>query len=173
MFEHGRKPIRRIEWRRKGSQPMADDDKQPVGSDLAAESVEMLKAVVDGETYDKVAARFGVTRTAVERRIKAVALELSRSVGIEGLNDEKVSSFDRTAEAPPRFHPLGIGRFRASQALWVTRRTHRLTGRTGASVGVGQGSQPPFLARSGVVLHVVRHRRAASWRLLASKCGTT
>lgn len=95
MFEHGRKLIRRIEWRRKGSQPMADDDKQPVGSDLAAESVEMLKAVVDGETYDKVAARFGVTRTAVERRIKAVALELFRSVGIEGLNDKGVVFAER------------------------------------------------------------------------------
>lgn len=74
---------------------MSDDDKQPVGSGLAAESVEMLKAVVDGETYGKVAARFGVTRTAVERRIKAIALELSRSVGIEGLNEKGITFAER------------------------------------------------------------------------------
>lgn len=73
---------------------MSDDDKQPAG-DLAAESVEMLRAVVDGDTYATVAARFGVTRTAVERRIKAIALELSQSVGIEGLNDRGIAFAER------------------------------------------------------------------------------
>ncbi|WP_428422795.1 site-specific integrase [Methylibium sp.] len=74
---------------------MSDDDKQPAGGDLAAESVEMLKAVVDGDTYGVVAARFGVTRTAVERRIKAVALELTQSVGIDGLNDKGIAFAER------------------------------------------------------------------------------
>jgi hypothetical protein len=46
---------------------------------LAVESVEMLKAVIDGGTYATVVARFGVTRTAVERRIKSIALELNQS----------------------------------------------------------------------------------------------
>lgn len=54
----------------------------------AAQSVEMLKAVIDGGTYDAVAARFGVTRTAIERRIKAIAVRLSKRVGIEGLSEE-------------------------------------------------------------------------------------
>lgn len=39
----------------------------------ALQSVEMLRAVVrDGETYEAVAMRFSVSRTAVERRIKSV-----------------------------------------------------------------------------------------------------
>lgn len=52
-----------------------------------ARSVAMLKAVVDGSTYEAVAADFGITRTAVERRVKHVAARLSREVGIDGLNE--------------------------------------------------------------------------------------
>lgn len=70
---------------------MSDDDEQEADGDLAAEAVQMLKAVVDGETYSAVALRFGVTRTAVERRIKAIALELIQSIGIDGLNDQGIS----------------------------------------------------------------------------------
>ena len=53
-------------------------------------SIAMLKEVIAGKTYDAVATQFGVTRTAIERRIKAFALRLSREVGIEGLNDQGV-----------------------------------------------------------------------------------
>lgn len=74
---------------------MSDGDKQAAGGDLAAGSVEMLKAVLDGETYGAVAARFGVTRTAVERRIKAIALALTQSVGIDGLNDKGTAFAER------------------------------------------------------------------------------
>ena len=48
----------------------------------------MLKAVVRGETYGAVAARFDISRTAVERRIKTVATQLSKVAGIQGLNEE-------------------------------------------------------------------------------------
>lgn len=50
-------------------------------------SIAMLKAIIAGRTYDAVAAEHGVTRTVVERRIKALALMLSREVGIDGLNE--------------------------------------------------------------------------------------
>lgn len=66
---------------------MSSDEDQERGTENAAVSVEMLKAVIDGETYNAVAARFGVTRTAVERRVKAIAIELTQVVGIEGLNE--------------------------------------------------------------------------------------
>ena len=49
-------------------------------------SVAMLRAVLDGAAYDAVAALHGVSRTAVERRIKAVATHLAGSAGIDGLN---------------------------------------------------------------------------------------
>lgn len=54
----------------------------------AAQSVKMLRAVLDGDTYEAVAARFGVSRTAVERRIKAVAVYLSQVSDIDGLNED-------------------------------------------------------------------------------------
>ncbi|WP_253950268.1 hypothetical protein [Methylibium sp. T29] len=74
---------------------MPADQEPERGNESAAQAIEMLKAVVDGATYDAVAARFGVTRTAVERRIKAVAVRLSKTVGIEGLNTEGVAFVQR------------------------------------------------------------------------------
>jgi integrase len=54
--------------------------------DTALISMAMLKAVIAGKTYNAVAANYGVSRTAVERRIKALALKLGKEVGIEGIN---------------------------------------------------------------------------------------
>lgn len=51
-------------------------------------SVEMLRAVLDDNTYDAVAAEHGISRTAVERRIKAVAVRVAETTGIEGLNTD-------------------------------------------------------------------------------------
>ena len=49
-------------------------------------AIEMLRGVLEGGTYDAVAARHGITRTAVERRIKAVAIHVASTAGISGLN---------------------------------------------------------------------------------------
>jgi len=57
------------------------------GEASAVQSAEMFKAVIDGETYESVAGRFGVSRTAVERRIKSVAVRLSQVVGVDGLSE--------------------------------------------------------------------------------------
>ena len=67
---------------------MAEEPEPEHGTDSAAHSVEMLKAVIDGATYETVAAQFGVTRTAVERRIKALAIHLCKGGSIKGLNEE-------------------------------------------------------------------------------------
>ena len=58
-------------------------------------SIAMLKSVIGGKTYGEVAAEYGVTRTAVERRIKACALKLSREVGIEGINEGGIAFVQR------------------------------------------------------------------------------
>ena len=47
---------------------MQDNQEVSKHYENALQSVEMLRAVVGGETYEAVAARFGVSRTAVERR---------------------------------------------------------------------------------------------------------
>lgn len=69
---------------------MSDDEEIDPGNASAAQSVEMLKAVIDGDTYGAVAARFGVTRTTVECRIKRTASQLIKTVGIDGMNDRGV-----------------------------------------------------------------------------------
>ena len=67
-------------------------------------SIAMLREVIDGRTYDEVAARFGVTRTAVERRAKAVALRLCREVGVDGLSPGGVSFASRLRERRDAIH---------------------------------------------------------------------
>jgi integrase len=67
---------------------MSHDEEQQPSKESAAQSIEMLRSVIEGNTYDAVAAEFGVTRTAVERRIKSIATRLSTTVGIDGLNEE-------------------------------------------------------------------------------------
>ena len=49
---------------------MQDNEEISKHHENALQSVEMLRAVIGGETYEAVAVRFGVSRTAVERRIK-------------------------------------------------------------------------------------------------------
>lgn len=67
---------------------MSSEEYAEAERDTVSQSIQMLKAVVDGETYDAVAERFSITRTAVERRIKAIAVRLSQVAGIEGLNED-------------------------------------------------------------------------------------
>lgn len=73
---------------RQGTKPRDRDSGTGEASESAKQSVGMLRAVISGETYEAVAARFGKSRTAVERRIKTAAAQLSKVVGIQGLNEE-------------------------------------------------------------------------------------
>jgi integrase len=56
--------------------------------EIALRSTEMLRAVVGGATYEAVALRFGISRTAVERRVKSIAVQLTQEVGVDGLREE-------------------------------------------------------------------------------------
>lgn len=67
---------------------MDDDSAVMRHQALMAQGVKMLRAVIDGETYGAVALRLGVSRTAVERRIKSVAVQLTQAVGVDGLKEE-------------------------------------------------------------------------------------
>ena len=67
------------------------------------QSIAMLRAVVSGETYEAVADQFGLSRTAVERRIKAIAVQLTKVVGIDGLKEEGAAFVRRL-----RLHRDGI-----------------------------------------------------------------
>lgn len=66
-------------------------------------SIQMLRDVLDGETYAGVGARHSLTRTTVERRIKELVRQLNRIIGIDGLTDEGIAFVSRL-----RAHRLSI-----------------------------------------------------------------
>jgi integrase len=87
-------------------------------------SCRMLQDVIDGKTYRNVALAFGVTRTVVERRVKAVALTLAKEVGIEGINPDGLISARRLracrqeiSAVLSRYQPLATQSKRIRQPL--------------------------------------------------------
>jgi integrase len=108
--------------------------------DNAIQSVEMLRSVLDGGTYDAVAAYFGISRTAVERRIKSIAVQLTQVVGVEGLKEEGAAFVRRLRlhreailVALAGFEPLppvAARRARVLSATEVAQGALRIKGRT-------------------------------------------
>lgn len=109
-------------------------------SDSVLKSIAMLKDVIAGKTYDAVAAEHGVTRTAVERRIKGMALKLSREVGIDGLNRDGLAFVQRLRKcsasvlsaleryAPTLSHDSPPGRILTDQEIELAARRTRSRG---------------------------------------------
>ncbi len=83
------------------------------------QSAAMLKDVLDGATYAAVSARWGVPRASVERRIKSLAAQLTRQVGVEGL-DEGGALFVKRLRAQRDSVLLALDRLRPSNGS-----THR------------------------------------------------
>jgi hypothetical protein len=61
--------------------------KRAMKADSIARSAAMMKAVLDGQTYESVAKAAGMTHSAVEQRIKALARELQAVVGVVGADE--------------------------------------------------------------------------------------
>jgi integrase len=119
---------------------MQDNQEVSKHHENALQSVEMLRAVVGGETYEAVAARFGVSRTAVERRIKSVAVQLTQVVGVDGLKEEGAAFVRRlrlhreailvALEGFEPQPPVGARPARVLSAAEVTQGAVRIKGRT-------------------------------------------
>ena len=119
---------------------MQDNQEVSKHYENALQSVEMLRAVVGGETYEAVAARFGVSRTAVERRIKSVAVQLTQVVGVDGLKEEGAAFVRRlrlhrdailvALEGFEPKPPVGARPARVLSAAEVTQGAVRIKGRT-------------------------------------------
>jgi integrase len=62
-------------------------------------SIAILKAVLAGSTYEAVAAAHGLTRTAIEHRVKRLSRLLQRKVGIGELNSEATGYVHKLREA--------------------------------------------------------------------------
>lgn len=119
---------------------MQHNHEVPKHHDNAMQSVHMLREVLDGETYEAVAARFGISRTAVERRIKSIAVQLTQVVGVAGLKEEGAAFVRRLRlhreailaalegfEPPP---PVGVRQARVLSSLEVAQGALRIKGRT-------------------------------------------
>ena len=109
-------------------------------TDTTARSIGMLKAVLEGRTYDAVAVDHGITRTAVERRVKGIATRLSAEVGIAGLNEGGTAFVRRLRHkraailaALERFEPKpssSTHQARVVSATEIERAVHRIRGRS-------------------------------------------
>src|SRR5436309_10129696 len=60
-----------------------------------AKSIQMLKGILDGKTYLAVAQESGLSRSAVEQRVKALARDLQTVVGVECVDEDEVPTVKR------------------------------------------------------------------------------
>ena len=84
-------------------------------AESVAKSIEMLKAILDGKTYVVVAQESGLSRSAVEQRVKALARDLETVVGVEWADEDEVATVkamrarkDNYLEALEHYHPQRV-----------------------------------------------------------------
>jgi integrase len=90
------------------------------------QAAQMLREVVDGDPSAVVAARWGLSRSGVDRRVKRLAADLTRAVGVEGLRETGAAFVKRlrlhraaVLEALERFDPAQLSRQREARVLSI------------------------------------------------------
>ena len=80
-----------------------------------AKSIQMLKGILDGKTYTLVAQESGLSRSAVEQRVKALARDLQTVVGVEWVDADEVPTLqglrarkENYLEALEHYHPQRV-----------------------------------------------------------------
>ena len=66
-----------------------------MSAESVAKSIQMLKAILDGKTYVAVAQESGLSRSAVEQRVKSLARALQAVVGVEWVDEDEVPTVKR------------------------------------------------------------------------------
>ena len=66
---------------------MEDDPETAGDRRQTLQTIQMLREVIDGDPYATVAQRWGLSRSAVDRRIKGLAVQLTQAVGVDGLQE--------------------------------------------------------------------------------------
>jgi len=81
-------------------------------AESVAKSIQMLKGILDGKTYVAIARESGLSRSAVEQRVKALARDLETVVGVERVDEDEAPSVkamrarkDNYLEALAHYHP--------------------------------------------------------------------
>jgi integrase len=80
-----------------------------------AKSIQMLKGILDGKTYVAIAHEAGLSRSAVEQRVKALARDLETVVGVERVDEDAALTVeamrarkDNYLEALEHYHPQRV-----------------------------------------------------------------
>ena len=84
-------------------------------AESVAKSIQMLKGILDGKTYVAIAQESGLSRSAVEQRVKALARDLETVVGVERVDEDDVPTVnamrarkDNYLEALEHYHPQRV-----------------------------------------------------------------
>src|SRR5437773_7666024 len=106
-------------WRRyKAVRKIARSDQREAREmrvESVAKSIQMLKGILDGKTYLAVAQESGLSRSAVEQRVKALARDLQTVVGVEWVDADDVPTLqalrarkENYLEALEHYHPQRV-----------------------------------------------------------------
>ena len=74
---------------------MEDDPEAAGDRRQTLQTIQMLREVIDGDPYATVAQRWGLSRSAVDRRIKGLAVQLTQVVGVDGLQESSAAFVKR------------------------------------------------------------------------------
>jgi integrase len=91
-----------------------------------AKSIEMFKALLEGKTYYAIAKESGLTRSAVEQRVKALARDLQTIVGVEGVDEDEVPTA-RAMRAQRDSYVEALEHYRPQHRLSAGKRSRALT----------------------------------------------
>ena len=85
---------------------MEDDPEAAGDRRQTLQTIQMLREVIDGDPYATVAQRWGLSRSAVDRRIKGLAVQLTQAVGVDGLQESGAAFVKRLQAALADVGPL-------------------------------------------------------------------
>ena len=93
-----------------------------------AKSVRMLKGVLEGNTYLAVARAFGLSRSAVEQRVKALARDLQMVVGVEYVDEDEVPTVKRMRSRKDNYLEA-LEHYRPQRVVHAGKATRALSGK--------------------------------------------
>ena len=86
-----------------------------MSAESVTKSIQMLKGILDGKTYVAIAQESGLSRSAVEQRVKALARELQTVVGVVQVDEDDMPTVqgmrarkDNYLEALEHYHPQRV-----------------------------------------------------------------
>jgi len=97
-----------------------------MSAESAAKSIKMLKAVLEGKTYQAVARESGLSRSGVEQRVKALAHELQKVVGVEYVDEDEVPTV-ATLRARRDYYLEALAHYQPQRAVRARKRGRAVT----------------------------------------------